>query len=115
MANPSESKQRPRTTTPRQTETVIEPEGGVQYFYANIYQVTWTMVDVKIRFAELTKIDLNGHNTITERAVVTMAWAEAKSLLETLETSIASYEKVNGKIKIPPELRLPPGILPTSD
>lgn len=115
MANPSESKQHPKTTAPQQTETVIEPEGGVQYFYANIYQVTWTTVDVKIRFAELTKIDLKGHNTITERAVVTMAWAQAKSLLKTLETSVESYEKVNGEILIPPELKLPPGILPTSD
>jgi hypothetical protein len=93
--------------------TVVEPQGGTVYFYANLVQLSWTVVDLKIRFAELTKIEPDGHNTVTERAVATMAWAEAKMLLDVLKKTVASYEQLNGEIKIAPELKLPPGIIPS--
>ncbi len=96
-----------------QTYTVIEPPGGTTYFYANLFHITWTVVDLKIRFAELTKIEMNGHNTITERAVATMAWTEAKTLLKSLEAAVADYERVNGELKVAGQLKLPPGALPT--
>lgn len=97
-----------------QTSTVVEPPGGISFFYANLFQLTWTVVDLKIRFAELTKIEMSGLNTVTERAVVTMAWSEAKALSKSLEEAITNYEKVNGEIKMPFELKLPPGAIPTS-
>jgi len=93
--------------------TIVEPQGGTVYFYANLVQLTWTLVDLKIRFAELTKVEADGHNTVIERAVATMAWAEAKTLLNFLQKTVADYEKLNGEIKIAPELKLPPGIIPS--
>src|SRR2546426_548610 len=78
MAKQKNSKPQRQAKAETPTFTVIEPAGGTIYIYANLVQLTWTLVDLKIRFGELTKIGPNGHNTVTERAVATMAWAEAK-------------------------------------
>src|SRR6266487_2690272 len=112
MAIRKDHKPKPEPRAQEPAFSVIEPQGGTSYFYANLFQITWTVVDLKIRWAELTKLDPNGHHTVTERAVVTMAWAEAKTLLKSLEKAVSDYEKVNGEIRITPQLKLPAGILP---
>lgn len=112
MPKDKNSKPQPQPKPVIPPVTIIEPPGGTVYVYANIVQLTWSLVDLKIRFGELTKVDPNGHNTVTERAVATMAWAEAKMLRNFLQNVIADYEKLNGEVKITPELKLPPGIIP---
>jgi hypothetical protein len=113
MAKKKDPRSRSKRDVPALSVTVIEPAGGTTYFYANLVYLTWTLFDLKIRFGELTKIEPDGHHTITERAVATMAWPEAKILMKFLQDAVVNYEEVNGDIKIPPELRLPQSAIST--
>lgn len=81
--------------------------GFPPYFYSNVIQVTWTVFDVKLRFLETIKVSENRDSTMTERAVVTLAWAEAKFLAKMLEDTVGRFEKLNGEIKTLPDLKLP--------
>ncbi len=116
MAKQKNSKPQPQAKAETPGFTIIEPEGGTKYIYANLVQITWTVVDLKIRFAELTKIDANGRSTITEHAVATMAWSEVKTLLNFLQNAVTAYEQLNGEIKDASDLKLPPGVdsIPTA-
>ena len=63
-----------------------------------------------MRLSEMIKVEDGPPQKLTylEKAVVTMAWSEAKYLLSILQKAIANYEQVNGELKIPPDLKLPP-------
>ena len=108
------SGQVPQVSATQPKLKVEEPTGGTFYFYSNLVQVTWTALDVKIRFGELRKFTAS-ETIVKEHAVAGMAWAEAKTLMRFLQQAIAGYEQLNGEIKIAPELKLPPGVPLTPD
>lgn len=103
------SRQVPQVSVTQPKLRIQEPAGGTFYFYSNLVQVTWSAVDVKIRFGELTKFDAS-ETIVKEHAAASMAWAQAKTLMTFLQQAVAGYERLNGEIKIAPELKLPPGV-----
>lgn len=78
--------------------------------YTNFHFVNWSIVDVRLRFGQLTPTDQNEQGKIgvvaEEQAAVTMSWASAKVLRDSLSDAIQRYEKANGIIEIS-SLKLP--------
>lgn len=71
--------------------------------YANIVNLDWTLYDVTLRFAQLKFAGDPRARKLTaeEQGSVTIAWAEAKYLRDTLTDLLSKYEKVNGEIRRP--------------
>lgn len=99
--------------TPNKMPWVKSPK-GVSEIYTNQVHVTWTVDDVRIRFAQI----IDSPETPTpgpvfkgvceERAAVTFSWRDAKLLRDNLSKLIEIYEKVNGEINT--DLILPPSM-----
>jgi hypothetical protein len=98
-----ENKSEPR----RQIKWVKSPE-GVFETYSNQTHISWSLDDVSLRFAQLGQIDVTPGLPVEsvnfEKATVTISWRIAKILHLQLTQLINNYEKVNGEIKIKPEL-----------
>ena len=83
---------------------------GVFETYSNQTHISWSLDDVRLRFAQIGQID----ETITpgrgfvpinvEKANVTIPWRVAKVLHAQLSQVISNYEKVNGEINLRPAL-----------
>jgi hypothetical protein len=90
----------------------IKAPDGVVDVYANNFQVTWSLDDVRIRLAQLVSNPekptpgdrFQGANE--ERAAITFTWRIAKMLRNHLTQAIDGYEKINGEINI--DIKLPP-------
>ncbi|HEY5174354.1 MAG TPA: DUF3467 domain-containing protein [Terriglobales bacterium] len=80
----------------------VPHDGRVEEVYANAIDVTWTPYDVRIRFGQFLPVqnpEEPRNWEIDERVAVTVAWAEAKFLRDTLTQVIERCETVNGEIK----------------
>ena len=89
--------------TPRPIE-FVEPEDGMLFAYANHHLVGWTGSDLRVTFGEL--IDAQPEKYVVEqRAQITLAWPQVKSLAQTLKSMVDAYEAENGAVKgIAPKL-----------
>jgi hypothetical protein len=92
----------------------MKPEEGVFDFYANTAHLTWSLDDVRVRFAQLVdspETPNPGGSFVAvaeERVAVTFSWRNAVVFRNALSAVIESYEKVNGPIKL--EVKLPPSM-----
>jgi hypothetical protein len=101
-------------TTNKKPPDWITPEEGVFDVYANTAHLTWSLDDVRVRFAQL----INSPETpnpgtsfsgvAEERVAVTFSWRNAVIFRNGLSQLIESYEKVNGPIKV--DIKLPPSM-----
>jgi len=82
---------------------IPEQNEGMVNLYTNSLSIDWTLYDVRIKFGHLTFAGQPPKLVIEGKAGVTMAWAEAKALRDSLSDLVARYESVNGEI-IPPKL-----------
>lgn len=92
----------------------VESPDGVLDIYANTAHLTWSLDDVRVRFAQL----INSPSTpnpggefiavAEERVAVTFSWRNAVVFRNALSTVIEAYEKTNGPIKV--EVKLPPNM-----
>jgi Protein of unknown function (DUF3467) len=85
---------------------VVQQPGGVYRTYANNINLGWTAHDVRIDFADFSRISEHQPsdtptNRIEERASITLAWTEAKALYEALAQLIHKFEAANGELKVP--------------
>jgi len=92
----------------------IAPEEGVFDFYANTAHMTWSLDDVRVRFAQLVT-DPDSRNpgaefigVAEERAAVTFSWRNAVIFRNALTLLIEAYEKINGPITV--DIKLPPSM-----
>ncbi|MDP8991197.1 MAG: DUF3467 domain-containing protein [Acidobacteriota bacterium] len=83
-----------------------EPEDGVFEAYANVVNMSWTLYDIRLRFAELVQVPdsdrptwENQHGIILERAAITIPWHQAKHLRDQLAALIKNYEEINGELR----------------
>ncbi len=85
---------------------VVQQAGGMYHTYSNHVSLSWTAHDVKVEFADITRLpefmpsDIPT-NRIEQRATISMSWSEVKSLLGSLGELINRFESVNGEIKQP--------------
>jgi hypothetical protein len=82
----------------------IKPERAISDIYANMIHPTWTLYDVRLVFGQLMarRGDPAGAEfVVEEQGGVTLSWAEAKVLRDIMVGLLASYEAVNGEIKVP--------------
>jgi hypothetical protein len=102
-----------KETTPKQIDWVKAPDGIIEV-YANTAHMTWSLDDVRVRFAQLVdspKTPNPGDEFIAvaeERASVTFAWRNAVVFRDGLSKLIEAYEKTNGPIKM--DVKLPPSM-----
>lgn len=71
--------------------------------YSNLYFVNWSRTDLRIRFGQM--IPTNDTSTkvsfvVEEKAAVTMSWAQAKALRDSLNDAVERFEKTNGVIDL---------------
>lgn len=91
---------------------IVEPEGGLHEAYSNVFNLNWTLHDVRVRFGELIQEPRDDGpcgwkdqaNVIMERVAITMPWHQAKYLAVLLTGLVANYEKLNGELK---QIKLP--------
>jgi hypothetical protein len=84
---------------------------GIREIYTNFIQITWTLVDVRLRLAQIIPTSMKlvddaepkGFAAL-ETTAVTMAWSEAKILRDMLTDAVQRYEKANDELK---PLKLP--------
>jgi hypothetical protein len=101
-------------TTSNKPPDWTAPEEGVFDVYANTAHLTWSLDDVRVRFAQLvTNPDFPNPGkefigVAEERVAVTFSWRNAVVFRDALSRVIEAYENVNGKIKV--EIKLPPNI-----
>jgi hypothetical protein len=88
------------------TVPLLETEEGVFQAYANVVNMDWTLLDLRLRFGELTQDTdpekptwANQHSVIWERAAITMPWHQVKTLSKMLSDIVRSYEELNGELK----------------
>lgn len=92
---------------------VKSPE-GVLDFYANTAHMTWSLDDVRVRFAiliESPETPSPGPGFIgvaQERVAVSFSWRNAVIFRDALNRVIENYEKTNGPIKT--DIKLPPSV-----
>jgi hypothetical protein len=100
------------TKTNKKPPDWITPEEGVFDVYANTAHLTWTLDDVRIRFAQLVTSPDSPNpgkefvGVVEERVAVTFSWRNAVIFRDGLSKMIEAYEKVNGPIKV--DIKLPP-------
>lgn len=91
----------------------VESPDGICDTYANMVHLTWSLDDVRVRFAQLVASpdarDPGGtfEGVAEERSAVTLAWRIAKILRDQLTIVIDRYEEANGPIEL--NIKLPPG------
>ena len=92
----------------------IKPEEGTIDFYANTAHLTWSLDDVRVRFAQLVdspETPNPGNQFIgvaEERVAVTFTWRNAVIFRNALNQLLEAYEKVNGPINV--DVKLPPSM-----
>ncbi len=92
----------------------IKPEEGVFDVYANTAHMTWSLDDVRVRFAQLVDSPETPNpgdkfvGVAEERVAVTFAWRNAVIFRDSLSALIENYEKTNGPIKT--DVKLPPSV-----
>jgi hypothetical protein len=89
----------------------VEAEYDAPEIYGNFTNCSWTLVDVRIQIGQLIPKkpgNLSAGFAVQERGFVTLAWHQAKVLRDILESVVASYEQVNGEIKMPNLAPTPP-------
>jgi hypothetical protein len=88
-----------------QTKAVnwVKSSNGLVEVYSNMVHLTWSLDDVRIRFAQMVPETPNPGEIFgavaEERAAATLTWRGAKLLRDQLSIVIDNYEKVNGEIK----------------
>jgi hypothetical protein len=105
---PRSNKKSGGATPENQSPTVITPQSveyvdGPQYsaFYSNNVGFAVNLLDFVLMFGET--VEANPEKAIVERrARVTMHPTQAKVLAFLLLKNIEGYEKLNGKIAVPP-------------
>lgn len=84
---------------------VRSPE-GVFETYANQTHLSWSLDDVRLRFAQIGESDESltpGATFVAvnvEKAAITLSWRNAKILHAQLAQVISNYERVNGDIEL---------------
>jgi hypothetical protein len=87
---------------------------GVPDFYANTAHLTWSLDDVRVRFAILVESPETPNpgpefiGAAQERVAVTFSWRNAVVFRDALSRVIESYEKTNGPIRT--DIKLPPSV-----
>ena len=95
----------PEIPEKRPIQWVESPE-GVFEVYANMAHITWSLDDLRIRFAQLvTSPESRDPGTeykaiAEERAAVTLTWRNAKMFRDQLSAVIERFEKTNWEIKL---------------
>ena len=103
-----------KTTESKKTPEWVKPEDGVFEVYANTAHLTWSLDDLRVRFAQLVDSPETPNpgdkfvGVAEERVAVTFSWRNAIVLRNALAAAIDNYEKVNGPIRI--DIKLPPSI-----
>lgn len=97
--------------TPKKKIQWEKAQSGIVDVYANMLHVTWTIDDVRIRFAQMvtsseTRTPSSEYVGVAEeRAGVTLSWRVARFLRDALISAIDKYETTNGEIRA--DLKLP--------
>ena len=104
----------PQTVVDLSKTPYQEPEEGVFMAYANVFNLDWSLHDIRIRFGELMQVFdqdrptwPNQYATVLEKAAIRMPWYQAKALCNQLTGIIKNYEEINGELKLP-KLPAPP-------
>ncbi len=89
----------------REVRTEVVDPPVIPRVYANAVDAMWTAHDIQLKFSELIRIaevseDSPKTLVYETRALVTLAWSEAKLAANLLNDVIARYEKNNGEIKL---------------
>ncbi len=102
--------EKPEVTTDTTPPRWVQRPDGVCEEYANFVHLTWSLDDVRVRFAQL----INDPTTpdpgpklkgvAEERAAITISWRNAKILRDSLTMIIDLWEKRNGEIPLNLEL-----------
>lgn len=71
-------------------------------FYANIVNFGATAWDVRLLFGQVIK--RGEQEEFEPRVAVTIPWLQAKVMSAYLQLNIFAYEKMSGKIDVPPNL-----------
>jgi hypothetical protein len=88
----------------------VKSSQGVFETYSNQTHLTWSLDDVKLRFAQLGEANESagpGDALVTvnvHKATITVSWRNAKILHAQLGLIVGNYEKVNGEINLKPTL-----------
>jgi Protein of unknown function (DUF3467) len=85
---------------------IEQQPGGVYRTYSNSVDLSWTLHDVRIRFNDLERLPKHQEsdlptNRIEERAIITLAWSEAKILSTMLIDLLDQFERENTEIVTP--------------
>lgn len=85
---------------PNEPQLIIRdaPE-GVFRTYSNHINLTWSAFDLRFHFGDSPFLVEDGKLTTDTKAVITVAWNQAKQIAELLDQVISRYEKANGEIK----------------
>jgi hypothetical protein len=98
----------PREESDLSKQTWKLPPSGRCDIYSNLYHLHWTLVDVRIRFGViLPNQEMSPEQAtpfIQEVGAVTMSWAQAKALRDSISEAVKRYEEKNGEIGV---LQLP--------
>jgi hypothetical protein len=111
MANEKDESQ--NSEGPKRLEWVKSPD-GVLDFYANTAHLTWSLDDIRVRFAQTVDSPLAPNpgpsfvGVVEERVAVTFSWRNAVIFRDGLSAVIQAYEKINGPIKV--DVKLPPNM-----
>jgi len=87
---------------------------GVLDFYANTAHLTWSLDDVRVRFAQLIESPETPNpgaafiGIAEERVAITFSWRNAVVFRDALSRAIENYEKTNAPIKT--DIKLPPSV-----
>jgi hypothetical protein len=101
-------------TASKKSPEWIAPQEGVFDVYANSAHLTWSLDDVRVRFAQLVNSPDTPNpgadfaSVAEERVAVTFSWRNAVIFRNGLSKLIESYEKVNGPVKV--DIKLPPSM-----
>jgi len=84
----------------------VRPSEGVFESYANQTNLSWSLDDVRLRFAQIGESEESltpGSAFVPiniEKAAITISWRNAKILHAQLGQVISNHEKVNGEINL---------------
>jgi len=84
----------------------VKSPAGIFQTYSNQTNITWSLDDVTLRFAQIMPSDeiLGPGDSFVpvnaEKASITIPWRTAKIILNQLRQVIENQEKMNGEIKI---------------
>ena len=84
-----------------------EHKDGVREIYTNFIDISWGLHDLRLRLSCVVPIvsayikSRPVRFVVEEHTAVTMAWAQAKLLRDSLTDAIERYEVANGEIRWP--------------